>query len=288
MEITQEQLNSCFSIADVCRFIGWVPSGDNYRRAKELIKDLDTSHFRKGPWNKGRKVKIDNITLTLEEILVENSPIRNTSKLKERLFKEGLKEEKCEICGYSENLELHHINGDPTDNRLENLQILCPNHHAKTPNFRGKNKEDHKRSHIPANQLFLSDADVVKRYEDNLKKKREREREKYHKDHPDAKTIDKTTKIIKVCPTCGNEFEQTSKRIKYCSRECQQEAMSNNKKRPNFLELVSKLKELKNFTQVGNYYDVSDNCIRKWCNLYQIPTHTKEMQEYVSKIIENN
>lgn len=38
-------------------------------------------------------------------------------------------------------LELHHINGINTDNRLENLQLLCPNCHAYTDNYRGRNQE---------------------------------------------------------------------------------------------------------------------------------------------------
>lgn len=40
-------------------------------------------------------------------------------------------------------LELHHINGDNMDNRLENLQLLCPNCHSMTDNFRGKNLQNH-------------------------------------------------------------------------------------------------------------------------------------------------
>lgn len=275
--ITQEQLNLCHSIADVCRLMNWVPSGDNYRRAKELVKSLDTSHFRNGPWNKGKKVRINNITTPLSELLIENSPCRNTNKVKKRLFKEGLKEEKCEICRYTENLELHHINGDSTDNRLENLQILCPNCHAKTNNFRGKNK----RRHEPAESLFLSDAEVAKRYQEKLKNKREKALIQYHKEHPEAGYRKEKVLTLQTCPICGNTFEQTSKRTKYCSRECQREAQMNLGKRPSFLELIKALKEYKNFTQTAVYYNVTDNTVRKWCKIYQIPHHTKEMQDFI-------
>lgn len=70
---------------------------------------------------------------------------RNRNHLKQRLFELGLKENSCEICGCSEwcglplSLALHHINGRPHDNRLENLQLLCPNCHSQTQNFAGRN-----------------------------------------------------------------------------------------------------------------------------------------------------
>lgn len=81
----------------------------------------------------------------MQEILVENSTFTNTNHLRERLLKEGIKEHKCECCKRTEwmnhpiALELHHINGIKNDLRIENLQILCPNCHAFTDNYRGKN-----------------------------------------------------------------------------------------------------------------------------------------------------
>ena len=70
----------------------------------------------------------------------------NRSHLKGRLFAEGLKENRCEECGLTEwrgrplSMALHHVNGDGRDNRLENLQLLCPNCHAQTENFSGRNR----------------------------------------------------------------------------------------------------------------------------------------------------
>ena len=86
-------------------------------------------------------------TYKLEDILIKDSPYRSLSKLKIRLISEGIKENRCECCnntmwlGKPIKLELHHINGINTDNRLENIQLLCPNCHAYTDNYRGRNQE---------------------------------------------------------------------------------------------------------------------------------------------------
>jgi hypothetical protein len=80
----------------------------------------------------------------IEELLVAGRR-RGRYNLKLRLIKAGLKENRCEECGLTEwrgkplSMAFHHVNGDGTDNRLENIRFLCPNCHAQTPNCGGRN-----------------------------------------------------------------------------------------------------------------------------------------------------
>jgi len=88
----------------------------------------------------------ENKLLPLEQILIENSKYINGTNIKKKLYKEELKEEKCELCGIGNiwnnkklTLQLDHINGVHSDNRIENLQIICPNCHSCTENYCAKN-----------------------------------------------------------------------------------------------------------------------------------------------------
>lgn len=82
--------------------------------------------------------------MSLMEYL-ENSEDIQTNKIRVKLLKEGYKEYRCEKCGLSEwlgqpiALEVHHKDGDRTNNTIENFQLLCPNCHAQTDSYRGKN-----------------------------------------------------------------------------------------------------------------------------------------------------
>ncbi|HEY4427849.1 MAG TPA: HNH endonuclease signature motif containing protein [Solirubrobacteraceae bacterium] len=70
---------------------------------------------------------------------------RDRTHLKGRLVKAGLLPTSCAECGITTwreralALELHHINGDGKDNRLENLVLLCPNCHSQTDSWGGRN-----------------------------------------------------------------------------------------------------------------------------------------------------
>ena len=83
--------------------------------------------------------------MPIELLLVCDRPQTNRSHLKRRLLDAGLKENRCERCGVAEwegeplSMALHHVNGDGRDNRLANIVLLCPNCHAQTPNYGGRN-----------------------------------------------------------------------------------------------------------------------------------------------------
>ena len=148
----EEAISKSYSIASVCRYLGLKPAGGNYRIIHKAIEEyaLDTSHFTGQGWNVGLQFKPKDIT-DIGDILIENSSYQSY-KLKNRLLKEGLKNAKCECCGLTEwrgkpiPLELHHINGNNRDHRLMNLQLLCPNCHALTNTYRGRNKSAHRET----------------------------------------------------------------------------------------------------------------------------------------------
>jgi hypothetical protein len=146
-EELREAVRSSLSFAQTLEKLNVVPAGGNYATLKKRIKDLniDTSHFTGKGWLKNRNNPY-TAKLAMSEILVENSTYVSTNGLRGRLIKEGYFEHRCVSCGLDVwlgqpiPLELAHITGSRNDNRLENLRLLCPNCHALTPTYRGKNK----------------------------------------------------------------------------------------------------------------------------------------------------
>lgn len=149
------------NLTDIARNLGLSPFCGNRNTIKKYIKkyNIDTSHFRIDYSNrKGRFQKTP-----LNEILIENSTY-SSYHLKNRLYEEGLKKRKCELCGQDEiwqnkqmSLILDHINGTHTDNRFENLRIVCPNCNATLPTHGGKNtrkKKEKKKKHCSCGEAI--------------------------------------------------------------------------------------------------------------------------------------
>ncbi len=86
--------------------------------------------------------------IPLKEILEGKHPQYQTNKLRIRLIRDGLKENRCEECnndtwnGKPIAIELDHIDGVSNNHKFENLKILCCNCHAQTTTWRGRNKKE--------------------------------------------------------------------------------------------------------------------------------------------------
>lgn len=136
-------VKDCYSIRELLFKLDIIPAGGNYRTINKFLKknEINTSHFHGQLWNKG---KTTNPKRPITEYLNNNYQI-SSYKLKLRLIKEGYFQSRCFKCNLIEwlnqpiPLELHHIDGNSNNNNLTNLQLLCPNCHSTTSNYRGHN-----------------------------------------------------------------------------------------------------------------------------------------------------
>lgn len=256
-----------FSIAQVLDKLGLIKAGGNYDQFRVNVArlNLDVSHFTGKVWSKGKCVKTySNYT---------RSKGRKNFLIKERGHK-------CEDCKNTEwkgkpiILELHHINGNRADNRKENLQILCCNCHATTDNWRAKNKNARVAELADATDLeqnlsatnenwWMTPFKVGETLTDNADGNAEPSPKK-------REGVENRRGEPKFC-FCGNEI--TLSRRKYCSRNCYQEANRNSI--PKVPEILEAFKAKKSYVQVGNYFGVSDNAVKKWVESYGIQDMVK-------------
>lgn len=165
--------------------------GSTYKEFYRISKKYNISleHF-----GKIKKVTNNKRHLTFDEIFTENSNI-SSSRLNRYIKKFHLKNCICEKCknvewlGAPIPLQVHHINGNTTDNRLENLQYLCPNCHSQTDNFCGKNTNKTKNNN--------------KRIEENKIKKEKSIKDKIELIHSSNVDFSKWGWVSKVAKICG-------------------------------------------------------------------------------------
>ena len=149
-EWLQELCQNSYSYAEVLNKAGRKQGGGAQQTLKKKIAEyeIDISHFTGQKWHESPNQKPQQgiEKYNLEEIFVKNSPV--TQKvLRGYVERHKVLEYKCVNCGCDGHwqngiisLELDHIDGDNINNELTNLRYLCPNCHALTETYRGRNK----------------------------------------------------------------------------------------------------------------------------------------------------
>jgi len=166
---------------------------------------------------------------------------REGGAIKKRLIEDYDWKDECVECntgniwnGKPITLQVDHINGDGTDNRLENLQIICPNCHTQTETFAGRNKVAYTHNGVDTK--------------------------------PTPKT--KIPPKVYLCEEC--EEPTSGKGIKVC-RKCHNAKTLEASKCPSKEILEKDIQSTMPMTKIGIKYGVSDNTIRKWCVRLGIP-----------------
>jgi len=126
-----ESAKAVKSMAQLLKSLGLRFAGGNYINMKRNLQrlNIDTSHWTGMAWNKGQQLK-------------NYSEYTRAGNIKKHLVK--TRGSACELCGLDAwrnqpiLLELHHIDGDRTNNQESNLELLCPNCHSTTGNWRNR------------------------------------------------------------------------------------------------------------------------------------------------------
>lgn len=146
----EELCKDSYSYAEVLRKAGRKQGGGTQATLRKKIEEfgINISHFTGQRWQDSPN-QIDNYEnrekYSLEEVFIKNSPV--TQKvLRGYVERHNLIPYKCQNCGCDGHwqngiiaLEIDHIDGDNTNNEISNLRYLCPNCHALTDTYRGKN-----------------------------------------------------------------------------------------------------------------------------------------------------
>lgn len=142
LEMTVKEANCWFNWLDILQ----IPRGGyNYRTLKDkaALYNINTEHFNYiyAKTHNGRKL---NKNKSNDEIFNDFVKIKTATVKKEYIDRILNGVPKCEYCNITEwndkplVFQLHHIDGNHINNKLENLILLCPNCHTQTDNYANK------------------------------------------------------------------------------------------------------------------------------------------------------
>jgi hypothetical protein len=222
----REVVARAHSLSEVLRHFGLRPAGGNHKHLRRWLDTwgISTEHFTL-EWPQPPRGRIP-----LAEILVEHSTY-GRGHLKNRLYAEGIKERRCELCGQGEewrgrpmSLILDHVNGVADDNRLENLRIVCPNCAATLDTHCGRHN---------------------------------RRMEQRACQHCGTQYVVKTRRQRFCSRRCN--IDANKARTAFAMRRVE---------RPPYEQLVAEVAAT-SWSAVGRKYGVSDNAVRKWVRAYE-------------------
>ena len=250
-EIIQMVQNS-FSMRELTAKLGYsIGSGSGAKSVEQMLKEknIDYSHFNnRSSWNQHKKY-VGEKKYTIEEVFIESSPY-SRRLAKQYIIDYNLIPYQCNKCGNTGQwqneplaLELHHQNGINNDHRLSNLVFLCPNCHAQTDTYGGKN------SKIAHTNRELTDAERIQRA----------------KEQANNHCIICNKLISKKGKYCEDCYHLINRKIERPTREKLKELIRNN-----------------SFLAIAHMYnnEITDNGIRKWCDSYKLPRTKTEINKY--------
>ncbi len=137
----REAVRKSVSYSQILREIGLSTSPGNFKTIQKYITALgiDISHLK----GKGHGTSKLKNARELHEYLVEGGPQIGSSILKKKLLRANVLKSECDECGNTGSwngkplcLQLDHKDGNPSNNSITNLRILCPNCHSQTDTFK--------------------------------------------------------------------------------------------------------------------------------------------------------
>lgn len=221
------------------------------------------------------KIKVEDILSN--KIRASNESIKK-KLLRDDLIQNCCHNDKCTITnewlGVEIKLELDHIDGNPQNNTLSNLRLLCPNCHSQTPTYRGRNVKRVKPYSDDELKVAITTSYTIS--EVCLKLNIAPKGGNYHtiKKKMSSLGLDLKVKYKQIINRgwqskelnrceCGVTIKSNSKQCVKCYQRKSRKVV-----RPPYDELIKEI-ENTSYVAVGKKYGVSDNTIRKWKKYYE-------------------